>query len=336
MLVVPGDHFGMDGYLRIGFGEEVGYLREGLEPRCTSCWRASDARIDRRYVDRRGVILDLILIGFGNVGAALRRACSTSSGRRSPGNMASRRASSASRRGATAGVLTPAASTSVRLVPDRRASPVRWPSMPRRRERPRTTLAFLRDALDEKPRRRARAAPGRRRDDDARHRARRAGDESHPRRARRRARTSSPRTRDRWRSPTRALRRRGRACRSPLLFEGAVMDGVPVFNLVRETMPAVNDPRLPRRREQHDELHPHRDGTGATRSTTALAEMQARGIAEADPSLDIDGWDAAAKTAALANVLLGARHHAARGRASGHHAGRSGSAPSRRRAAGGG
>ena len=35
--------------------------------------------------------------------------------------------------------------------------------------------------------------------------------------------------------------------------------------------------------------------------------MQARGIAEADPSLDIDGWDAAAKTAALVNVLMGGR-----------------------------
>ena len=30
MLIVPGDHFGMDGYLRIGFGDEAGYLREGL------------------------------------------------------------------------------------------------------------------------------------------------------------------------------------------------------------------------------------------------------------------------------------------------------------------
>jgi homoserine dehydrogenase len=39
----------------------------------------------------------------------------------------------------------------------------------------------------------------------------------------------------------------------------------------------------------------------------ALAEMQGTGIAEADASLDVDGWDAAAKTAALANVLLGAR-----------------------------
>ena len=39
----------------------------------------------------------------------------------------------------------------------------------------------------------------------------------------------------------------------------------------------------------------------------ALARMQAEGIAEADPSLDVDGWDAAAKTAALANVLMDAR-----------------------------
>ena len=86
-------------------------------------------------------------------------------------------------------------------------------------------------------------------------------------------------------------------------FEGAVMDGVPVFNLVRETMPAVRV-----------------EGFRGVINTTcqyALAEMergvsfedavnamQAQGITEADPSLDIDGWDAAAKTAALANVLM--------------------------------
>jgi homoserine dehydrogenase len=39
---------------------------------------------------------------------------------------------------------------------------------------------------------------------------------------------------------------------------------------------------------------------------SALARMQQAGVAEADPSLDVDGWDAAAKTAALANVLLDA------------------------------
>ena len=30
VLIVPGDHFSMDGYLRIGFGDEVDYLRKGL------------------------------------------------------------------------------------------------------------------------------------------------------------------------------------------------------------------------------------------------------------------------------------------------------------------
>lgn len=103
----------------------------------------------------------------------------------------------------------------------------------------------------------------------------------------------------------RALARAAERADRRFLFEGAVMDGVPVFNLVRETLPAINVVGF----------------RGVVNSTTnfiltameqgrafgdALAEMQARGIAEADASLDVDGWDAAAKTAALANVLLGA------------------------------
>ncbi len=91
-----------------------------------------------------------------------------------------------------------------------------------------------------------------------------------------------------------------------LLFEGAVMDGIPIFNLVRETMPATT-------------IHGFR---GVINSTTnhmlcamergedydaALRRMQDEGIAEADPSLDVDGWDAAAKVSALANVWLDAR-----------------------------
>ena len=31
VLIVPGDHFGMDGYLRLGFGEPVAYTRTGLD-----------------------------------------------------------------------------------------------------------------------------------------------------------------------------------------------------------------------------------------------------------------------------------------------------------------
>lgn len=96
-----------------------------------------------------------------------------------------------------------------------------------------------------------------------------------------------------------------RAAEVSFLFEGAVMDGIPIFNLARETLPAVT-------------VHGFR---GIVNSTTthilsavesgmafapALERMQAEGIAEADPVLDVDGWDAAAKAAALANVLMGA------------------------------
>jgi len=103
----------------------------------------------------------------------------------------------------------------------------------------------------------------------------------------------------------RALAAEAQAAGRSFLFEGAVMDGIPVFNLVRDTMPAVNV----------------RGFRGVVNSTTnfiltamergeafgdALARMQADGIAEADASLDVDGWDAAAKAAALANVLLDA------------------------------
>ena len=89
------------------------------------------------------------------------------------------------------------------------------------------------------------------------------------------------------------------------LFEGAVMDGIPIFNMVEAALPAVRISGF----------------SGVVNSTTnfiltamengrefaeSLAEMQAAGIAEADASLDVDGWDAAAKASALANVLLGA------------------------------
>jgi len=86
-------------------------------------------------------------------------------------------------------------------------------------------------------------------------------------------------------------------------FESSVIDGVPLFNLKRSCMPGVRVSGF----------------EGVLNSTTnyiltamergetfdaALTAMQRAGIAEADPSLDIDGWDAAAKTAVLANVLL--------------------------------
>jgi len=90
------------------------------------------------------------------------------------------------------------------------------------------------------------------------------------------------------------------------LFEGAVMDGIPIFNLVRETLPAVEvlGFRGVVNATTNHILSALEDGDAFA---PALARMQQLGIAEADPSLDVDGWDGAAKTAALANVLMDAR-----------------------------
>ena len=88
-------------------------------------------------------------------------------------------------------------------------------------------------------------------------------------------------------------------------FESIVMDGTPIFNMVRETLPGLNVLGF----------------TGVLNSTTnvvleameqghsledGIQLAQKIGVAEADPGFDIDGWDASAKTAALANVLMGA------------------------------
>ena len=90
------------------------------------------------------------------------------------------------------------------------------------------------------------------------------------------------------------------------LFEGAVMDGVPIFNLIRETLPAAQilGFRGVINSTTNHILSAIEDGESFD---TALARMQSEGIAEADPSLDVEGWDAAAKAAALANVLMRAR-----------------------------
>lgn len=90
------------------------------------------------------------------------------------------------------------------------------------------------------------------------------------------------------------------------LFEPVVMDGAPVFNLVRHTLPQVSV----------------RGFAGALNATSQIVleamerglpleegvrAAQSLGIAEADPWFDLDGWDSACKAAALANVLMDAR-----------------------------
>jgi homoserine dehydrogenase len=88
------------------------------------------------------------------------------------------------------------------------------------------------------------------------------------------------------------------------LFESTVMDGVPIFSLFPLGLPLT-------------EL---RGFSGVLNSTTnvvltevekgrsfeeAVKRAQSIGIAETDPSQDLDGWDSAIKVASLATVLMG-------------------------------
>ena len=87
-------------------------------------------------------------------------------------------------------------------------------------------------------------------------------------------------------------------------FESAVMDGAPLFSLVRRCLPLAGLRAV--------------SGVFTSTATVVLEvverggslddgvrEAQTLGVAEADPSYDVDGWDSAVKISALSTVLLG-------------------------------
>jgi homoserine dehydrogenase len=87
------------------------------------------------------------------------------------------------------------------------------------------------------------------------------------------------------------------------LFESTVLGGSPLFSIFREAMPAA-------------ELRSFRGIINATTNVilsrmergedfeAAVKFCQSIGLAETDPSADVDGWDAAIKVAALVTVLM--------------------------------
>lgn len=87
------------------------------------------------------------------------------------------------------------------------------------------------------------------------------------------------------------------------MFEATVLDSAPVFSLFRETLPAVKV----------------RAFSGAFNSTTnviletmeagrsfeeGVKTAQELGVAETDPSYDVDGWDSIMKVCAVARVIM--------------------------------
>lgn len=87
-------------------------------------------------------------------------------------------------------------------------------------------------------------------------------------------------------------------------FESAVMDGAPIFSLFRETLPAANLISFRGVLNSTTNVILTRMEAGDT-FEQAVAYTQEIGLAETDPSGDIDGWDAAVKVAALVTVLMG-------------------------------
>ena len=103
----------------------------------------------------------------------------------------------------------------------------------------------------------------------------------------------------------RRLRNRADTEGRQLRHEGVTMDGCPVYNLAEFCLPG--DRVLGFRGVLNSTTNYVLDAMaeGASRES-AVAEAIEAGIAETDPTYDLEGHDAAAKVAALANVLLDA------------------------------
>lgn len=99
------------------------------------------------------------------------------------------------------------------------------------------------------------------------------------------------------------LRNTARSMGVHFRFEGTVMDGTPVFNLVEKTLPGCEVLGIRGILNSTSNFVLDMMSKGKSMEE-AIKQAQVRGFAEADPSLDIDGWDAAAKITALANVLM--------------------------------
>ncbi len=90
-----------------------------------------------------------------------------------------------------------------------------------------------------------------------------------------------------------------------LRFESTVMDGTPIINLTEFCLPASQIAGFRGIVNGTTNVVLSMMEQGCTLEE-GIAEAQRLGIAEADPSNDLDGWDASAKASVLATVLMDA------------------------------
>ena len=86
-------------------------------------------------------------------------------------------------------------------------------------------------------------------------------------------------------------------------FESAVLGGAPVFSVFREAFPLAELTSIKGIFNATTNVILSRMESGETYEQ-ALAFAQSIGLAETDPTNDVDGWDAAIKVAALVTVLM--------------------------------
>ena len=89
------------------------------------------------------------------------------------------------------------------------------------------------------------------------------------------------------------------------MFESTVLGGSPLFSVFRETMPGADMISFQGILNSTTNIMLSRMERGET-FDEAVAYCQSIGVAETDPSADVDGWDAAIKVAALVTVLMDA------------------------------
>ena len=92
-----------------------------------------------------------------------------------------------------------------------------------------------------------------------------------------------------------------------LLFESAVAGGIPLIRPLRESLAGERIRRIMGIVNGTTNFILSRMSESSTGYHDALAEAQSLGYAERDPTADVEGYDAAAKAAILANVAFGAR-----------------------------
>lgn len=90
-----------------------------------------------------------------------------------------------------------------------------------------------------------------------------------------------------------------------LRFESTVMDGTPIINMLEYCLPVTEVISFRGLLNCTSNYVLSLMASGKTLEE-AVAEAQRAGVAEADPSNDLEGWDASVKATVIANALMGA------------------------------